>query len=282
MTDKPNAKSYGRPYMGVVRSRVAKIVKWVLARQGFVLFRATSKFGLDPWADINHLSDDWNYPITLFFDVGANDGETAVTALRQFPKARVISFEPHPVTFSELMTRMGDEARFQGVNSALGSEIGEVEMFEYGGSSKINSLTDDAQYAVRYGMKGKGLRIGVQCTTLDAYCAQNKIERIDVLKIDTEGFDFTVLQGSIVMLQKHAIKFIYFEFNDLQPKEGTFGGALMPIDALLRPHGYRFVASYNDLIATDGEMFSVSNALFALPPLAVNERKPSRRLLLND
>ena len=29
---------------------------------------------------------------------------------------------------------MGDEARFQGVNSALGSEIGEVEMFEYGRS----------------------------------------------------------------------------------------------------------------------------------------------------
>ena len=38
--------------------------------------------------------------------------------------------------------------------------------------------------------------------------------------------DFTVLQGSSVMLQKHAIKFIYFEFNDLQPKEGTFGGSI--------------------------------------------------------
>ena len=116
---------------------------------------------------------------------------------------------------------------------------------------------------------------------LDAYCAENKIKRVDVLKIDAEGFDFTVLQRSSVMLQKHAIKFIYFEFNDLQPKEGTFGGALMPIDALLRSHGYRFVASYNNHIATDGEMFSVSNALFALPPLAVNERAP-RRLLLND
>ena len=227
------------------------------------MFRATSKFRLDPWPDINRLADDWDYPITLFFDVGANDGETAVTAFRQFPNVRVISFEPHLGTFSELMTRMSDEAHFQGVNSALGSEIGEVEMFEYDGS-KINSLTDDAQYAVRFGKKGR--RIGVQCTTLDAYCARNKIEQIDVLKIDTEGFDFKVLQGSSVMLQRHAIKFIYLEFNDLQPKEGTFGGALMPIDALLRPHGYRFVASYNDYIVTDDEMFSVSNALFALPP----------------
>lgn len=257
--------------MGIVRSQVAKTVKWVLARQGYVLYRATAKVA-DPRADIIHLARGWNYSINVFFDVGANDGQTAIIVLRQFPKTRVISFEPHPTTFSKLTKRMGDDTRFQAVNSALGSEIGECEMFEYEAST-INSLTDQAQYAVRFGQKAH--RINVQCTTLDAYCAQNNIERIDVLKIDTEGFDFMVLQGSGVMLQKHAIKFIYFEFNDLHPKEGRFGGALMPIDALLRPHGYRFVASYNDYIVTDREMFSVSNALYALPPVAVNERKPS-------
>jgi FkbM family methyltransferase len=250
------------PDMGVVRSQVAKTVKRVLAR--LVVFRATSKFGLDPWVDINRLASDWNYPITLIFDVGANDGDSAVTTLHQFPKARVISFEPHPVTFSRLTTRKHDEPRWSVINSALGSEIGEFEMFEYD-DSKINSLTDKAQYAVRFGQESR--RISVKCTTLDAYCAQSGIERIDVLKIDTEGFDFAVLRGSSVMLQKHAVKFIYVEFNDLLPSEGTSGGALMPIYTLLRPHGYRFVASYNDYIVTYGEMFSVSNALFALPPL---------------
>jgi FkbM family methyltransferase len=247
-----------------VGSQVVNAVKRALARHGLVVFRAASKFGLDPWADVNRLANAWNYPITLFLDVGANDGESALTALRQFPKARVISFEPHPVTFSELVIRMRDEPRWGVVNSALGSEPGEVEMFEYD-NSRINSLTDNAQYAVRFRQKSR--RISVRCTTLDSYCAQNGIEQIDVLKIDTEGFDLRVLQGSSVMLQNHAVKFVYFEFNDLQPSEGTSGGALMPIYALLRPHGFRFVASYNDYIVTDGEMFSVSNALFALPPL---------------
>lgn len=256
--------------MGVVRSQAQQAIKWALARRGFLLIRPSAKYGLDPWADVNRLAADWNYSISLFFDVGANDGETAVIALRHFPKAQVISFEPHPVTFSELATKISGKARFQGVNSALGSTIGEIEMVEYD-SLQINSLRDDAQYAVRFGKKGR--RIGVQCTTLDAYCEQNKIEQISVLKLDTEGFDLTVLQGSRAMLQNHAIKFIYLEFNDLQPKEGAFGGALVPIDALLRPHGYRFVASYNDYIVTDGEMFSVSNALFALPPAGASERK---------
>jgi FkbM family methyltransferase len=248
--------------MGVVRTQIAKSVKRVLARQGLVVFR-TGKFGLDPWADVNRLASDWNYPITLVFDVGANDGESAVTALHQFPKARVISFEPHPVTFSKLTTRKHDQPRWSVINSALGSEIGEVGLFEYG-DSKINSLTDKAQYAIRFGQQSR--RISVKCTTLDAYCAESGNERIDVLKIDTEGFDLAVLQGSSGMLQRQAVKFIYCEFNDLLPSEGTSGGALIPIYGLLRPHGFRFVASYNDYIVTDGEMFSVSNALFALPP----------------
>ena len=68
------------------------------------------------------------------------------------------------------------------------------------------------------------------------------------------------------MLQRRAIKFVFVEFNDLQPQKGRSGGALLPIDSLLHPNGFRFIASYNDLIVTEGEMFSVSNALFALPP----------------
>jgi FkbM family methyltransferase len=256
--------------MGTIQSQIAKTMKWVLARQGLILFRERkflfreSKFGLDPWWDVNRLANDWNYAIALLFDVGANDGKTTVAALRRFPSARVISFEPHPVTFSKLARRTGNNARVQAVNSALGSEIGEVAMFEYDDST-INSLTDKARYAVLSERKGR--RIVVPSTTLDNYCIQHQIERIDVLKIDTEGFELQVLQGSNAMLQKRAIKFIYCEFNDLELLEGATGGALVPISALLRPHGYRFVASYNDYIATaDGGMFCVSNCLFALPP----------------
>ncbi|MCP4410450.1 MAG: FkbM family methyltransferase [Gammaproteobacteria bacterium] len=60
---------------------------------------------------------------------------------------------------------------------------------------------------MRFGRKGQ--RVIVQCTTLDADCAKNGIGQIDVLKIDTEGFDLTVLQGSRALLQSSAIKFVY-------------------------------------------------------------------------
>lgn len=248
--------------MGLITEHVAKSVKAILARQGVVLMRPMLRFGLDPFTDIQRLAETWNYSIDLIFDVGANDGSTAVDALKRFPAAQVVSFEPHPSTFAALTAKIGAQPRHRSVNVALGAQVGEAEMFEYD-ESKVNSLTPNAQFAMRYGKVGHSIH--VPTTTVDMFCAENGIESIDVLKIDTEGFDLVVLEGARAMMDRGAIRFIYVEFNDLQPKEGVFGGALMPFDELLRPYGYRFVASYNDYIGTSGEMFSVSNALFALP-----------------
>jgi len=68
------------------------------------------------------------------------------------------------------------------------------------------------------------------------------------------------------MLSAGNVRFVYAEFNDMLPKLGTTGGALVPLSEFLAPFGFRFVATYTDYIVTHGEMFTVANALFALPP----------------
>jgi len=52
----------------------------------------------------------------------------------------------------------------------------------------------------------------VEATTIDAYMAQAGIDTIDLLKIDTEGFDINVLRGAKGALGRGAIKAIQFEF----------------------------------------------------------------------
>ena len=106
----------------------------------------------------------------------------------------------------------------------------------------------------------------VSCTTIDNFCAEKGIRTIDVLKIDTEGYELEVLKGARLMLKRGAIRYIYFEFNDLHPRNNAVGGGLVPIDELIRPLGYRFVATYNDYVVTKGEFFVVCNALYVLPP----------------
>jgi hypothetical protein len=48
----------------------------------------------------------------------------------------------------------------------------------------------------------------------------------------------------------------------MTPRQGTAGGALQPIGALLEGAGFEFVASYPECMLTDGHFFSTSNALF--------------------
>jgi FkbM family methyltransferase len=250
--------------MHLVHSQLGKSVKYFLIRSGFSLVQLSSRYGVEPFSDIRRLSEKWNYSIRTFFDVGANEGQTALIALLYFPQARIFSFEPHPATFSALLSKLGNRKNLQCVNLALGSQAGELEMFEYESASVLNSMVPDAQFAVRFGTVGRP--IPIQCTTLDRFCSEAGIDALDVLKIDTEGFELEVLHGASRMLQSRAIKFVFVEFNTLQPQEGRSGGALLPIDSLLYPHGFRFIASYNDMIVTEGETFLVSNALFALPP----------------
>jgi FkbM family methyltransferase len=249
--------------MGFLRSQVVGSIKWLLARQGGVLV-STSRFGSYPFADVKRLAAVWKYPVATIFDVGASEGESTLEALNEFPKARVLGFEPHPSTFATLMAKVGGNPRFQGFNVALGTDIGEVEMIEYD-RFKANSLTPNNPHATRFNKHGRSIR--VQETTLDTFCSEHSIENIDLLKTDVEGFDLVVLQGSCLMLKKRAVKFVLVEFFDLLPKEGVFGGALMPFEDLLGPFGFRFVATYNSYISTAGELFSTSNALFCLPPL---------------
>lgn len=206
----------------------------------------------------------WRYSLDVFFDVGANDGETAIRARHDFGRCRIIAFEPHPKTFEQLRDKTKTFTNVEIHNLAFSSEIGERTMFEFD-HSKLNSLLPDAQSVVFHDKRADG-QIRVNCTTIDKFCSDLSIEKIDILKIDTEGFELEVLRGAISMLAHKAIKFIYFEINDIAPRSGASGGALAPIDQLIRTHGYRFIATYTDFVIPKGELFLCSNALYALPP----------------
>src|SRR5213075_1528085 len=53
----------------------------------------------------------------------------------------------------------------------------------------------------------------VHVDTLDAYCQRHQIERIDYLKIDTEGHELSVFHGMQGMLDQERIQRIQFEYS---------------------------------------------------------------------
>jgi FkbM family methyltransferase len=237
-------------------------LRGTLNRLGLDVRKMSSRpFGEEPWLDVDRLAAAWNTPITTILDVGANVGETSLTLHERFPHARVLAFEPHPATFERLRENVEGEGIVP-FNLALGSTSRLAELFVYRFST-LNSLIEDAPYPVRFGEAATSVPVVVH--TLDRFCSDNEVAAVDLLKIDTEGTDVDVLRGAERLLREGRIRFVVTEFNDLRERHGAQGGALLPIADFLYPFGFRLIAGYTEQVFPDGDLFVVSNALFALP-----------------
>lgn len=141
------------------------------------------------------------------FDVGANIGQSAKTYRAHFPDAEIYCFEPVRRTFAELKNNLQEMKRVQCFRCALGSSAQKGLMVLKGSSnlfrlrSGSGSPQDDSDAPTE----------AVDVLTLDGFCADNNIQHIDFLKIDTEGHDLEVLKGASAMLAGHEIDLVQVE-----------------------------------------------------------------------
>jgi FkbM family methyltransferase len=144
----------------------------------------------------------------ILFDVGANDGEYLDAALKTLGhRLTAYSFEPQSLSFKNLRDRFGTDPQVEIRQAALGSVIGSVELFFSSEGETTASLHRDS-------VSGKVRSERVTQTTVDQVCEEERIEQIDLLKIDTEGHEMNVLLGASQMIESRRIAAIQFEFGD--------------------------------------------------------------------
>jgi FkbM family methyltransferase len=161
--------------------------------------------GADLFVDIQHKI---KYPsLDVLFDVGANVGQTRNWFRFHLPKATIYSFEPVSSAFEMLKQSAAGDHNATLVNMALGDEAGTKTIRLHEGEMNVlNSLRAEAMNNSREAKEET-----IQITTLDAYCRAHSITKIDLLKIDTEGFEINVLRGATEMMRNGTISFIYCE-----------------------------------------------------------------------
>ena len=250
-----------------MRRFLGSAVHRVLDRFGYILVKRNfARFGYSLFTDVRRISRTWGWSVETVFDVGANVGQFATETLRGLPGATVYSFEPHPGAFAELSRLSGPQLKTHEL--ALAAEPGEATLYVYGSeteTSLINSLTPNARFPQKFGFEPHEVK--VRCATVDAFCQEAGIERIDLLKVDTEGFDLVVLRGAERMLREGRVRFVYVEFNDLFARAGTTGGALVPIAEYLDPFGFSYLCTYTDFVLYEGRVSVCANALFSVSPV---------------
>lgn len=164
-------------------------------------------------------------PGETVIDLGANLGVFATRAARLVgPGGRVVAVEPHPANFE----RLAANARRNGltwvapVNAAAGEAPGEAALFVH--ERGINHSLSLARASSR--------TLPVRVTTVDALVAELGLTRVDLIKLDIEGFVPQALRGARETLRR---------FHPRLAIERDEGAESEGLDALLAEHGYRRV-----------------------------------------
>jgi FkbM family methyltransferase len=171
-------------------------------------------------------------PVTVL-DVGANVGEWSVAMLdeahRSGHELSLHAFEPSSHTHRLLAARLPDCVHINQI--AVSSRTGPATLHIVHPGAGTNSLHETS-----VSQATSPHTEVVTTTTIDDYVQQHDIGRIDLLKIDTEGHDFSVLAGAEESLKAGIVSVAQFEYNHRWVHARHF---LKDAFDLLEPLGYR-------------------------------------------
>jgi FkbM family methyltransferase len=146
----------------------------------------------------------------VVLDVGANAGIYSLAALANQPSATVHAFEPTP----EIASRLRETAKLNGLDRlhvhevAVSNQTGNATLMrwrgELGSNEGMNFISTDAA-----GSDAEQ----VPTVSLDAFCADNMIECVDLMKIDIQGNEPLAFAGAERLLRERRIQTIFAELN---------------------------------------------------------------------
>lgn len=148
-------------------------------------------------------------PDGVAVDVGANIGLSALGFAALLPQGRVLALEPGPGIVAALrqtvaLNRLQD--RIAVLPLAVGAQLG-TAVFQEGEHSAGSSLVEPATWDA-----GQATRVEVPVTTLDTVVREQGLARLDLLKVDVEGWETEVLDGAQDVLARFR-PVVVLEFN---------------------------------------------------------------------
>jgi FkbM family methyltransferase len=189
----------------------------------------------------------------VLLDVGAHKGETVEYFLESFDN-EIYAFEPVSDNFRSLAARFDGQRRVKCIHKALGATSGEATI----------SLQEDSQtHSLKHlsqNFSGVDRSENVAISTVDDICREFDISRIEILKIDTEGYEVEVLDGAKQSLSESRVRTVFCEitFDSLDQVHTQFSD----VERHLAAHQFRFAGLFDQVIWSQPSRLAYANALF--------------------
>lgn len=154
-------------------------------------------------------------PGAVYVDIGANLGCFCVLAADAVgPKGRIYAFEPNRDNFRLLQRNkrsIGSNAKMETYKAGLSSKTGTAEL-SLGPHSTYHSLEKTFEH---------GETETVKITTVDHWAKAKQIDRIDLMKIDVEGHELSVLEGGKETLGRGIVRALVLECRDKKIRDAV-------------------------------------------------------------
>lgn len=194
-------------------------------------------FGTDPYPAISALRS-WSSK-DVVFDVGANDGRALFRIQRHLSNPTIFAFEPVSTTYETLVERTKHLDNVRCLQLALGAESGQKPIYLHE-LAVMNSFS--REWAPPTGTET------VEIATVDEVMAEEDIEFVHFLKIDTEGHELEVLKGARDALTASRVAIIQVEVGVNQRVSPHT--SLEEVASYLAPMGYFLHGIFHQARAT--------------------------------
>jgi FkbM family methyltransferase len=154
------------------------------------------------------------YDPKFCLDIGANKGAYSELLLER-TGARVLGFEPLPKAY-EILGKLRNKypGRFEAINKGVSDRAAVLQLHYGSEDSEWASFSTEVSKIGYVGLHNVNV-INAAVITLDSHFGENPspYKEIDLLKIDTEGYEYEVLVGARNTIATLRPKFIQIEYN---------------------------------------------------------------------
>lgn len=174
---------------------------------------------VDQQKEINLIQKCLKKEPLCIFDVGANKGQYALALCSVFKNSTIHSFEPSPTAFSVAQKNLKTKTNIILNNIGFSDKIGNATLYSDIKGSGLASLSKRrlCHFDISFEEQEK-----IWLTTIDNYCQNNNINHIDLLKIDAEGHELSILNGAEAMFKNKNIDLVQFEFGGCNIDSKTY------------------------------------------------------------
>lgn len=180
-----------------MKSSVKFYINRYLSKLFGVSLTSTSVHTRNIFNDLERLHVELN----TVFDVGANQGQWSLDLLKYLSVSKIHCFEPLQSQFKILESSVAAYPQIKPWNLAVGDSISQSRIWL--GNTETNSSLIKIY-------EGQQCEL-VNTVTLDEFCKSNHISHINLLKIDTEGYEMKVLSGANSLISGQQIDLIFTE-----------------------------------------------------------------------